>query len=267
MRGRRRARARRRRLRRRAAARTPSSTSARPGSRTCSRRLGAGPGDARRAAICATRSSTSRRCSRCYKLRAVPINVNYRYVDDELAYLLADADVVGVVHDAGRASAPGASRRVPGVAFVLDVDDARLRRRTLGAASTARDLGPRSRRRPLRAVHRRHDRHAEGRGVAPRGHLLRRDWAAGTRAVRRSRDPTTSRRRSIDNPAQRLRPFLPAGDAGPRAVRLARARSAHARERAVVGDRHAARRRQGRAVRPAARRHGARARSRRARSR
>jgi len=27
----------------------------------------------------------------CYKLRAVPINVNYRYVDDELAYLLADA--------------------------------------------------------------------------------------------------------------------------------------------------------------------------------
>src|SRR5215467_673777 len=27
----------------------------------------------------------------CYKLRAVPVNVNYRYVDDELAYLFADA--------------------------------------------------------------------------------------------------------------------------------------------------------------------------------
>ncbi len=37
----------------------------------------------------------------CYKLRAVPINVNYRYVDDELAYVLTDADAVGIVHDAG----------------------------------------------------------------------------------------------------------------------------------------------------------------------
>ena len=33
-----------------------------------------------------------------YKLRAAPININYRYVDDELAYLFADADLVGVVH-------------------------------------------------------------------------------------------------------------------------------------------------------------------------
>ncbi len=35
-----------------------------------------------------------------YKLRAVPINVNYRYVEDELRYLLADAGVAAVVHDA-----------------------------------------------------------------------------------------------------------------------------------------------------------------------
>jgi acyl-CoA synthetase (AMP-forming)/AMP-acid ligase II len=33
----------------------------------------------------------------CFKLRAVPININYRYVADELAYLLADSDAVGVV--------------------------------------------------------------------------------------------------------------------------------------------------------------------------
>jgi acyl-CoA synthetase (AMP-forming)/AMP-acid ligase II len=32
-----------------------------------------------------------------FKLRAVPINVNYRYVEDELRYLLADADAVAVV--------------------------------------------------------------------------------------------------------------------------------------------------------------------------
>jgi acyl-CoA synthetase (AMP-forming)/AMP-acid ligase II len=34
----------------------------------------------------------------CLKIRAVPINVNYRYVEDELRYLFADADLVGVLH-------------------------------------------------------------------------------------------------------------------------------------------------------------------------
>ena len=35
-----------------------------------------------------------------YKLRAVPINVNYRYVEDELRYLFADAGTKAVVYDA-----------------------------------------------------------------------------------------------------------------------------------------------------------------------
>jgi 3-oxocholest-4-en-26-oate---CoA ligase len=35
----------------------------------------------------------------CFKIRAVPINVNYRYVEDELAYLFNDADLVALVHD------------------------------------------------------------------------------------------------------------------------------------------------------------------------
>jgi len=34
-----------------------------------------------------------------FKVRAVPINVNFRYVADELAYLFDDADLVGLVHD------------------------------------------------------------------------------------------------------------------------------------------------------------------------
>ena len=34
----------------------------------------------------------------CLKIQAVPINVNYRYVQGELEYLFADADLVGVVH-------------------------------------------------------------------------------------------------------------------------------------------------------------------------
>src|SRR6476646_4007018 len=32
-----------------------------------------------------------------FKIRAVPINVNYRYVEDELQYLFDDADAVAVV--------------------------------------------------------------------------------------------------------------------------------------------------------------------------
>ncbi|HEX4655323.1 MAG TPA: AMP-binding protein, partial [Mycobacteriales bacterium] len=35
----------------------------------------------------------------CFKIRAVPINVNYRYVEDELAYLFNDADVVALLVD------------------------------------------------------------------------------------------------------------------------------------------------------------------------
>jgi len=34
----------------------------------------------------------------CFKLRAVPINVNYRYVAGELRHLLDDSDAVGVLH-------------------------------------------------------------------------------------------------------------------------------------------------------------------------
>lgn len=34
-----------------------------------------------------------------YKLRAVPVNVNYRYVEDELRYLFDNADLVAVVHE------------------------------------------------------------------------------------------------------------------------------------------------------------------------
>ncbi|TVL93379.1 acyl-CoA synthetase [Streptomyces sp. SAJ15] len=36
----------------------------------------------------------------CLKLRAVPVNVNYRYVADELAYLYRDAELVALVYDA-----------------------------------------------------------------------------------------------------------------------------------------------------------------------
>ena len=34
----------------------------------------------------------------CFKMRAVPINVNFRYVEDELQYLFDNADMVACVH-------------------------------------------------------------------------------------------------------------------------------------------------------------------------
>ena len=34
----------------------------------------------------------------CFKLRAVPINVNYRYVEDELAYIFTNSDMVACIH-------------------------------------------------------------------------------------------------------------------------------------------------------------------------
>ncbi|MFZ4235377.1 acyl-CoA synthetase [Streptomyces murinus] len=36
----------------------------------------------------------------CLKARIVPVNVNYRYVEEELAYLYRDADLVALVYDA-----------------------------------------------------------------------------------------------------------------------------------------------------------------------
>ncbi len=35
----------------------------------------------------------------CLKVRAVPINVNYRYVEDELSYLIGNAELVACVYD------------------------------------------------------------------------------------------------------------------------------------------------------------------------
>ncbi|MHC5904680.1 acyl-CoA synthetase [Streptomyces sp. S6] len=58
----------------------------------------------------------------CLKARLVPVNVNYRYVEDELVYLYRDADLVGLVFDGEfedrvRAVLP----RVPGVRHLLRV--------------------------------------------------------------------------------------------------------------------------------------------------
>ena len=56
----------------------------------------------------------------CYQRGAVPINVNWRYSADELAYLFADADTVLVIHGDEFADAvDGAVARTPGVRRTL----------------------------------------------------------------------------------------------------------------------------------------------------
>ena len=59
-----------------------------------------------------------------FKARAVPINVNYRYVEDELAYLFDNADVEAVFFDARFAPRLAAIRdRLPGLGLFIRIDD------------------------------------------------------------------------------------------------------------------------------------------------
>jgi acyl-CoA synthetase (AMP-forming)/AMP-acid ligase II len=73
----------------------------------------------------------------CFKLRAVPINVNYRYVADELRYLLADSDSVAVVRPPKYAERlHGVLGDLPKVRHVLESGDEY--EAALSAASAAR---------------------------------------------------------------------------------------------------------------------------------
>ena len=118
-----------------------------------------------------------------YKMRAVPINVNYRYVAEELAYLFANAELVALVHerrsgplvavdprptaDAAHDGGGGSDGPAAAAAGHLDYEDA------AGGGSPGPGLRAPVRRRPLPPLHRGHDRHAQRRDVAAGGHLLR----------------------------------------------------------------------------------------------
>jgi len=58
------------------------------------------------------------------KARMVPINVNYRYVDDELVYLLEDSDAEALVFHASLGETVGrVAERVPALKLLAEVDD------------------------------------------------------------------------------------------------------------------------------------------------
>jgi acyl-CoA synthetase (AMP-forming)/AMP-acid ligase II len=79
-----------------------------------------------------------------FKLRAVPINVNYRYVEDELRYLFDDADLKAVIHEVDFTPTLAAIRDdVPLLRFALPKGDAY--EAALAQSSAERDFGDRSR--------------------------------------------------------------------------------------------------------------------------
>ena len=74
-----------------------------------------------------------------FKLRAVPINVNYRYVADELRYLCADAELKAIVHDAEFSDRLAAVRNeLPALGLALSVGEGGDYETALAASSPQR---------------------------------------------------------------------------------------------------------------------------------
>lgn len=88
----------------------------------------------------------------CFKIRAVPINVNYRYVATELGYIYEDAGLVGLVfHSRFAPAVADALPAMPERRALLEVRDdtggsglGDDYERTLAAAPSSRDFAPRS---------------------------------------------------------------------------------------------------------------------------
>jgi acyl-CoA synthetase (AMP-forming)/AMP-acid ligase II len=90
----------------------------------------------------------------CFKLRAVPINVNYRYVDEELLYIFDNADMVACIHNrefvphiaAVRESAPDLKTFISvedgSDSLLADIDSIDYEA-AIQDQSAARDFGPR----------------------------------------------------------------------------------------------------------------------------
>jgi acyl-CoA synthetase (AMP-forming)/AMP-acid ligase II len=91
-----------------------------------------------------------------FKIRAVPVNVNYRYVEEELSYLLNDSSAVALIFHASFASKIDAIKdRIPATTFIwvedAHPDDGLLEKlgaieyeTALSNSSPVRDFGPRT---------------------------------------------------------------------------------------------------------------------------
>jgi acyl-CoA synthetase (AMP-forming)/AMP-acid ligase II len=163
----------------------------------------------------------------CFKLRAVPINVNDRYVTDEVVDVCADADAVALVADPQLpADVDAVAVRLPPLRAALIVgaayDD------LIDRGSPVRDFGPRS-------ADDHYILYTGGTTGRPKGVVWRQEdiffaalggGNAGGPPIER---PDAIGLTAVTNRAQRLAPFLPAGDPGPdQFVALALGPLAHA---------------------------------------
>ncbi len=160
----------------------------------------------------------------CYKIRAVPVNVNYRYVDDELAHVFADADLVCVVHHrelGGRVEAVRRKISRPEVSVAVE-DGTRATERSrsevyedlLASASPERSF-------PRRSADDEYLLYTGGTTGLPKGVLWRQEdiffatlggGNPGGPPINRPEDIAES---VLANRAQRIGPFLQPGDDGP----------------------------------------------------
>jgi acyl-CoA synthetase (AMP-forming)/AMP-acid ligase II len=163
----------------------------------------------------------------CFKLRAVPINVNDRYVTDEVVDVCADADAVALVADPELpADVDAVAVRLPALRTTLMVGSAYDD--LIDRGSPGRDFGPRS-------ADDHYILYTGGTTGRPKGVVWRQEdiffaalggGNAGGPPIER---PDAIGPTAVTNRAQRLVPFLPAGDPGPdQFVALALGPLAHA---------------------------------------
>jgi acyl-CoA synthetase (AMP-forming)/AMP-acid ligase II len=78
-----------------------------------------------------------------FKIRAVPININYRYVGEELRYILDNSDTKAIIHEPEFSGILDELKpQLPQVIFTLEMGEPY--ERALAAASPERDFEPRS---------------------------------------------------------------------------------------------------------------------------
>ncbi len=159
----------------------------------------------------------------CFKLRAVPVNVNYRYVGEELAHLFSDADLVALVHHrelshhvASVPSRPGSLR------VLIEVDDgceasdtgALRYEDVLASGSARRDFG-------VRSADDHYVLYTGGTTGLPKGVVWRHEdilfatLGGGNPGGPPIERPEEVGERALVNRSHRIGPFLPRGDPGP----------------------------------------------------